>query len=169
VGMTINKPLRLVGLFALNCLIAIGGTAVITSEIHFNQHELQTYAFKVDIADSVGALALGYFVYRRWQYSAAKWIWVAGFCWWNQRALALWLQHHGQLAAAVYGSRSVFWDMSGAGCPFDRQSCIDWMLYTTLSLRVCFYSAGAWLCGWFRKHECTALPSLRRAVLALRR
>lgn len=93
-GMTINKPLRSVGLFAFNCLIAIGGTAVITSEIHFNQHELQTYAFKVDIADSVGALALGYFVYRRWQYSAAKWIWVAGFCWWIQRALALWLQQH---------------------------------------------------------------------------
>lgn len=166
--MTIHKPARLVALFVLNCLIAIGGTAVISSEIRFNRHEVKTYAFKEDIAESAAALAVGYFVYHVRQYSVAKWIWVAGLCWWTQRALTYWSHQHGPLAGG-HGAGSVFWHMSGAGCPFDRQSCSDWMFYTTLSLRVCFYSVGAWLCSRFKKHEAAALPTLKRAVLALRR
>ena len=151
--MTINKHLRFIGSFVFNCLIAIGGAAVLTSEIRFNRQELQTYAFKVDAADAICALVLGYIVYRSRKYSTAKWIWIAAICWWSPRVFALWLQQHQPLRANVYVIQSVFRDISGAGCPYDRNSCTDWMFYTTPSLRVIFYSAGAWLCSWFRGHD----------------
>lgn len=166
--MTIRKSARLVALFVFNCIIALGATAIISSDIRFNPHATRTFAFKEDVADSIVALGVGYFVYRRWQYASAKWVWIAGLCWWGQRALSLWFHQHGPLVP-LHAGASVFWDMSGAGCPLDRQSCRDWTGYTILSLRVCFYSVGAWLCRWFGKHEAAALPTLKKAVLALRR
>ena len=165
---TIGKPIRLVGLFVFNCLIALGGTAIISSEIRFNPHDTGTFAVKEDIAESIVALAVGYFVYRIQKYGPPKWVWVVGLCWWSQRALRFWFHQHGPLGA-MNGAASVFWDMSGAGCPLDRQSCKDWTGYTILSLRLCFYSVGAWLCLWSRKHEGAVLPVLKKAVLALRR
>src|SRR5277367_4972769 len=79
--MTGDKPARLVGFFLLNCFIAISVTAVISAGIRFNRYEVHTYAFKEDIAESIAAIAVGYFVYRRWQYPTAKWVWLAGISW----------------------------------------------------------------------------------------
>jgi hypothetical protein len=86
----------------------------------------------------------------------------------SQRALRFWLDQHGPLSA-INGGGSVYWEMSGAGCPSDKQSCFDWSIYTILFVRASSYSAGAWFCEWFRKYELMALPNLKKAALALRR
>lgn len=165
--MTANGFVRLAGLFLLNCLLAVYATAPFVSLVRLPR-ETPNFVLKQEFAESVIAFVVGYFVYRRWRWTPAKWVWLAGLCWLSQRALRVWLDQHGPLSA-IHGSRSVYWQMSGGGCPYDRESCLDWGFYTILFLRAVFYSAGAWFCAWFRKYELAALPNLKKAILALRR
>jgi hypothetical protein len=59
--------------------------------------------------------------------------------------------------------------MSGSRFGVDFDGSTDFSVYTVPLLRTAFYSGGAFFCLWFMKYESTALPTLGKAILALRR
>jgi hypothetical protein len=168
--MTAVKWLFAGGEFFLNFLIAAIVTDIVASPFHFqpSRNAIGTYVLRKDCLDAAAAFCLGYFVYRRWKWNSAMWVWVVGLCWLGQRTALYWFTQHGPLSG-LHGSWSVYEHMSGFACAFDSQSCWDWAVYALLFLRTTFYSAGAFLCLLFRRHESAALPNLKKAILALRR
>jgi hypothetical protein len=153
---------RSVGLFVLNCALAAFVSGIVISPIRYHQRTFEAFLVESGLVESIIAFGVGYFVYRRWQWSQAKWVWVAGVCWFSQRAVLFWLSQHGPLSA-IHGSHSVFWEMSGKGCSFNAESCHDRWDYTLPCLRAIFYSIRSWFCSWFQ-HEAAALLILKRAA-----
>ena len=164
----IVKVLREFGELLLNFAIAGFVTNILGSEFRFHRDAVDWHlVIKRDLVDAAIAFALGYFVYHRWRFASAKWLWVAGICLFAQRAVRFGFEQHGPLSV-LNGSKSLYWEMSGVGCLSDRSVCPD-LVYTFTLLRTIFYSAGAWFCLWFRRYESAALPNLKNAILALRR
>jgi hypothetical protein len=168
--MTVARLGQLSGLFLLNCAVALLGTAMLASgfRIAWDSKAITASLLKETIVDGAVAFGLGYFVYRRWQWASSRWVWLAGLAWFGQRVIGFYIEQHGPLNA-LHGSIPVFGEMSGSRCASDSRSCIDWIVYTLAFLRTAFYSAGAFFCSWFKDHESTALPAVKKAILALRR
>jgi hypothetical protein len=118
--------LRFVGLFLANLLAAVLGTAVIESAIP--PHSGLGALF---VKDSVVAFALGYFVYRLLKSATGKWVWIAGLCWFGERALGLWLDQ--STVRTMTGNH-------GVAIPV-----LDWINYGVPFLRTALYSLGAFL------------------------
>lgn len=166
-----TTPVRLlwyIGEFVLNFAVAALFTNLLRDNFRlYHGASSSALLMKDYMLNAAIAFALGYFVYRRWRFESAKWVWIAGFCSFAIRATIFWISQHGPLNA-IHGSTSLYWEMSGVGCLSDRSICSE-MVYTFPFLRTVFYSAGAFFCVWFRPREFTALPDLKRAILALRR
>jgi hypothetical protein len=156
-------PVRAAAEFLFNLLMAAYATNVVTGPLWRYSHligpsglswfVLKTYAF-----GALAAFGLGYSVYRAWRQSAAEWVWVAGLCWFGQRAILVWFEHH----AMLFGSRqSVLGQMSGIGC-ISYQSCSDMWNYSTPFVRTVFYSAGAICCARVAGRELPIWRSLYR-------
>jgi hypothetical protein len=166
--MTGARVLRAIGAYLLNFAIAAVFTNALRNDFILRRGAsatgflLRNYAF-----DAAITLALGYFVFRRWHWESAKWVWIVGVCLFLQRAVRFWLEQHGPLNA-IHGNVSLYWEMSGVGCLSDRAICSE-LIYTETLVRTIFYSVGALLCMSLRQHESDALPSLKKAILSLRR
>jgi hypothetical protein len=86
-----------------------------------------THLLMEDFFTAAVAFGLGYCVYRRWQPSASKWVWVAGLCWFGQRALLMLDGRHGAI-----------WEVSGITSVFDSfdiESLTNWGGFTIPFLR----------------------------------
>ncbi len=96
------------------------------------------------------AFGLGYFVYGKWKARSAKWVWLAGVCWFGWRALHVW---YGQGAVnRLYGRSPVLlWEISGDGYRPDPKSAETWLVYTLVMVRTAFYSVGAYCCASYRE------------------
>jgi hypothetical protein len=144
---TLVRYARVAAWFLLNSVLAILGTVVLASPF---EHAMTLIPqpqliMREEILNGVTSFGLGYFAYRTWKSASSKWIWVAGLCWFAQRAFRFWLEQRSS-ASVLYQGHTVYWQMSGAGCGFDATSCRDWADYTLQFLRTAFYSAGALCC-----------------------
>ncbi len=87
----------------------------------------------------------------------SKWVWVAGLCWFAQRAARFWLEQ--RAFSVMMSGHTVYWEMSGFGCGVDIESCRDWALYTLQLLRTGFYSVGALCCSYMGGRELVLIKS----------
>jgi len=145
--------LRRLGAFLLNVVMAIFGTAVITSPFAFflRPYTIQAVLLKGYVTSAVVAALIGFFVYRRWGSSSAKWVGVVGVCWFAFRLLTL-------LGGGVSGMGS---EMSGMGCVngVRNLACMNWLVFTLPTLRLISYSLGAWICFWSGSRGDSALET----------
>jgi hypothetical protein len=142
--MTAAKTFRAIGVFVLNLLLAAVFTDQLASPLlRFDPHSIQTSIVKLEFLNAAVACGLGYFVYWRWRPVSAKWVWVAGLCWFAQRALLLWFEQRSM--GVLYRDTAVYWRHFGIDCGIDFEACRDWLGYTIPSLRTVFYSGGAFL------------------------
>jgi hypothetical protein len=153
---------RLTGVFLLNVLNASVVSGIVASPFaQFHRDSIRAAVLSDDFINGLAAFGLGYFVYRTWQSTASKWVWIGGLCWFGQRAARFWVEQRTFSVIHVYQTPSIYWEMSGKGCEFDYQSCKDFMVYTTPFLRTIFYSLGAFCCwtnekfGWLSSRHYT--------------
>jgi hypothetical protein len=134
--------------FVLNFLVASLGTQLLTSPFDrpFASADIFHTIVRSDVLSGVAAFGLGWFVYRTRRLTAAKWIWVAGLCFFCYGAIHFTLGQSSSSVLHPEQSHSLYWDMSGLGCRSDAESCRDWAFYTLQFLRTLSYSVGAACC-----------------------
>jgi hypothetical protein len=161
------KFVRTTGLYLLNLVVAAVVTDMLASPfLHTASDGTMATMLKRDVVNGLAAFGLGYFVYRRWRQGSSKWVWVAGFCWFGQRAVRLWFAP--SPFGILYPDHTVFRQLSGSGCNSEMiQSCSDWIVYTLPLLRTTFYSFGAFCCSIVGKQSFSELA--KYALLGTRR
>src|SRR5579871_461745 len=103
-----------------------------------------------DALSALVALGLGYFAFRKWNWAAAKWIWVAGVAWFARHAASVWQQK--SVFGRSFGTLTpVFWELSGHQLPPDTESFNNWTSYTLPLVRTVSYSIGAYCCANHRE------------------
>jgi hypothetical protein len=135
------------GSVVINLVIAMFGTAVIENPFSslIKVHTLLGIFQRAYALNAICGCLLGYFVYRRWQPTAAKWLWTVGVGWIALRAILLLpAEHTSVLFPAEH--KSIWSALSGSGCT-DAASCTNALVLTVLALRIATYSAGANLCS----------------------
>ena len=150
------------GIFILNLLVAVMGTAALVFPFTFFPRQQGAVVLKSDLltADFLNVLAafgLGYFPYRNWRPTASKWIWLFGLCWFVC----------GALRALDASNGAALWEISREDAAFDLdssyknfynlQSFYHWLLFTLPLLRTVFYSAGAFCCSRVGRYGPTAI------------
>jgi hypothetical protein len=133
----------------LNLVVALFGTAVVETPLSrpFHPRTITDALVKTYALSAVIAFVLGFFVYRQWKSSMAKWVGLGGLCWFL----------FGTFLSIGRGS---LWDqMSGTACEYGLQAigCRNWFLFTLPALRTVLYSLGAWLCWRVAAHRSSAL------------
>ena len=147
---TVYKFFRAAGMFLVNVTAATIGTTIFDSELYriFPAQTPWGMLQRESVLSALIAFGLGYFVYYKWRPHSSKWVFVAGLTWFGWGALSFWLGQRN--LRVVSADHSIYWQLSGVGCKdFDRESCLDYVKYTLLSLRTFFYSAGAFACSRF--------------------
>jgi hypothetical protein len=136
--------LKAAAVYVLNCVLAV----ILTVEVTSPFHHLPRFSDPVLVMhrelflSAVGAFGVGFSVYWTWRQPASKWVWVAGAFWFAWRAVPLWLE---QRAMPFEAGHTLFGWMSGGECSSRfLQSCLDAIYYSVPSVRVIFFSAGAY-------------------------
>jgi hypothetical protein len=132
----VMKVLRAAGIFFLNLLIAVVGTAVVAAPfehfVHYSERARVTL-LKADVLNVTLAFVLGYLAYAQRQQALAKWVWTAGVFWFGLRAL--------HILGGVDGR--VFWELNPKISAIDWDSFVSWSGFTLPLLRAISYSGGA--------------------------
>lgn len=138
-------------IWLLNVVVALFGTAVIETPIShlFRPHTIADVLVRAHALSAVIAFALGFFVYRQWKPSMARWVGLGGLCWFFLGALL------------SVGRRSIWDQTSGAACEYGLQAigCRAWFIFTLPAFRTVLYSLGAWLCWRFAAYGTSALEN----------
>ena len=128
-------------MYFFNLAVAMIGTKVAEDPFdHFVHFSDRTKAaiLKGDVLTIGTAFVLGYFVYYKWHLMSAKWIWIAGVCWFGLRAFGV---LHGPPG-------TLLWEMSKSPVVLDIDVFNEWSQFTLPLLRTIAYSAGAVCCFW---------------------
>jgi hypothetical protein len=135
------------GSVVINLLIAIFGTTVIENPISslIKVHTLAGILQREYVLNAICGCLLGYFVYRRWQLTAAKWLWTVGVGWIALRAILLLPAEHTSVLFPTE-HKSIWSALSGSGCS-NAVSCTNELVLTILALRIATYSVGAIFCS----------------------
>ncbi len=85
------RGLRFLGLLLLNLLVALSGTAIIESGIWriVAAHSIPAVVWKEATLSTVVAGLIGFFTWRTWHSTAAKWTWVFPAVWFTVGAIAV--------------------------------------------------------------------------------
>lgn len=146
---TLMRWLRSGGLWLVNVLVALFGTAVIEAPFSpvFHPRTIQALLIKQYLLSALFASLLGFFVYRRWRLKTAKWVGVGGICWFLLRA------------PLAFSQGGLWHQMSGIGCSNGLHSigCTNWFIFTIPAFRTVCYSAGAWICWRLNAYGSSAL------------
>ena len=117
------KVLRATASFLGNCLTAVIGTAIWNTGLEhvFHPRTIKGIYLTEIALSGVVAFLLGYFVFYKWKSAPAKWVWV--------------------VAVIVLAWRAT---LPTPHTPVEMVSLysLDW-----ISVRVAFYSLGAWSCA----------------------
>jgi hypothetical protein len=136
------------GLF-MNSLLAWFGTAVVETPLGhlYRVHNIDQVLEKEYLLSAGCALLLGYFVYRRWRPTSARWVWVMGFFWFVVGVVSV--LHSQPVSVLASHPPSLLRTFSGADCIDGTRAlgCRDWLLFTLPALRLVIYSLGALLCA----------------------
>lgn len=70
-------------LWLLNLIVALFGTAMVETPISrlFHPHTITDVIVRTYALSALIAFVLGFFVYRQWKPSMAKWVGLGGLCW----------------------------------------------------------------------------------------
>ena len=165
-----NGLLVLLG-FILNTLAAVFGAGLFEFAIGLPipAHSIsQIILREVLLSISVGATT-GFFVYRAWESTTAKWVWILPAILFGVRALGIMamaptysvMSDHVRLAKLWNHLAELCNQMSGAGCAggFAKLGCRNFFFFTNTLFRTVSYAAGAVLCERYLRK--TGVPSLR--------
>ena len=145
----ITAGIRNTLVWLLNAVVALFGTAVVEAAISrfFHPHTITDVLVRTYALSAAIAFVLGFFVYRQWKPSMARWVGLGGLCWFL-------------LGAFLSVGRRSLWDqMSGTACEYGLQAigCRNWFVFTLPALRAVLYSLGALLCWRVAAHGTSAL------------
>jgi hypothetical protein len=158
--VTAAKSLRVGGIFLVNLLIAVVGTAIIDTaggDLRHARLTIRTLALTEDLLSAAAVFGLGYFVYRRWKPASSRWVWLAGLGWFAWGALLTLDGKHGTVLLEASPNVSVL-DFN-INDLYSRGSLENWTGYMLPLLRTIFYSTGAFCCSRFG-------PTLEAAILS---
>lgn len=127
-------------MLCLHVLTAVVGTVLIGGELYrtFRSGSFAQGLWLETFLCVALAFLFGYLVFQLRRTVLAKWIWVPGVVWFAYYLIA------------VYREGWALWpQFSGAGCIEHRQYgyCYAWFEATTPTLRLIFYSLGAYVCS----------------------
>lgn len=151
--------------FILNTLAAVFGAGLLEFAIGLPipAHTIsQIILREVVLSISVGATT-GFFVYRAWESSTAKWVWILPAVLFGVRAIGI-LVTTPTYSVMDHKPLTELWNqMSGAGCAggFTTLGCRNFFFFTNNLFRTVSYAAGAVLCEKYLHKQ--GIPSLREA------
>ncbi len=145
-----SKVLRCTASVLINSLVAFIGTAILESPFYrlYQAHGVGQMLAKEAMLSGLGALLLGYFIFRIWRPVSARWVWVPGLCWITFRTAFVLISFKSSSILATE-HLSLWVAFSGVQCSGDTGAagCVNWLLFTLPALRLCAYSAGATVCA----------------------
>jgi hypothetical protein len=131
------RYLKFLGSLLINVAAAVIGTAILDTEVRrlIPTHTVAAIVWKEIILSVVCAAFIGFFMWRTWRSSAAKWIWVLA---------ALWFVF-GYLAVARTGN--VWGRLSGfsSGSVLSAPDARTFFTFTVPFIRAVSYSLGAYI------------------------
>jgi hypothetical protein len=137
------KLLRLAGSLLINLTAAVIGTTILDTEVRrvIPTHTVAAILWKEIILSVVCAAFIGFFMWRTWRSSAAKWIWVVA---------ALWFVF-GYLTIA--GSTNPWGRLSGfsSGSVLSGPDTRTFFTFTVPFIRAIFYSVGAYISSMMQR------------------
>lgn len=128
---------RSIGVFVANFATAAITPAILEDNLRqgFRSMPLRVQLQVEDAVSAVFAFSLGYFIFRRWKFVSAKWVWIAGLAFFAVNLLS------GRRNFA-----SLCWEFSPRTCEFEAYSLLNWT-NTIVLVRTIFYSLGAFTCS----------------------
>jgi hypothetical protein len=134
--ISVGSAFRAVGVFLGNLLTAMLTTAIVTTEAANIIHpKLDRMLLFNDCFSAIVSFGLGYFIYHKWKFASAKFVWIVGAFVFGLRATHVVIGYHGTLFAEVFGR------------VHDIPNYEDWSLFTMPLVRTGFYSLGAFFCS----------------------
>jgi hypothetical protein len=135
------RALKFFGLLVVNIVVAVIGTAILTTSIGlaFHPHSLDAVLWK-EWSLSIGcATVIGFGMWRTWRSHVAHWTWVIP---------TLWFGVGGILAI---GRGPLPFQLSGKACVDGIRpiGCINWFVFSIPFVRSVFYSLGAYAASIF--------------------
>jgi len=150
------SALKFLGLLLANIVVAVIGTAILTTEIGkaFHAHSLGAVLWK-EWSLSIGCAAvIGFGMWRTWRNRVAHWTWVLPTLWFGVKFIL------------AIGKGSLF-QFSGEACVDGVRpiGCINWYAFTMPFIRSVFYSLGAYAAFVFHNaqhaEDAAVPPSIR--------
>jgi len=133
----------------LNLIVALFGTAVVETPLSrlFHPHTISDVIVRTYALSALIAFVLGFFVYRQWKSSMAKWVSLGGLCW----------LFYGMFLSI--GRGTLWGQLSGTACEYGLQAtgCRNFFVFTLPAVRTVLYSLGALLCWRFAAHGTSTL------------
>lgn len=131
------RYLKFVGSLLINLAAAVIGTAILDTEVRrlIPPHTVAAIVWKEIILSAICAAFIGFFMWRTWRSSAAKWTWVPAALWFVFGYLFM------ASNANVFGRLSGFNSGSVLSAPDVR----TFFTFTVPLIRAVFYSAGAYI------------------------
>jgi len=112
-----SRKLRWLGMFVVDTVLAIFGTAIFEGALYraIPAHTISAILWKEWCLDISCATLVGFLMYRTWKSSSTKWVWVLPMLWFS----------FGVLANGFKPSHSVFYGDSAFGHFLTRFSGTD--------------------------------------------
>ena len=149
-------PLKFFGLLVVNIVVAVIGTAILTTAIGqaFHPHSLGAILWK-EWSLSIGCAAvIGFGMWRTWRSDVAHWTWVLPTLWFGVKFIL------------AIGQGHLLSQFSGGACVDGVRSigCINWFAFSIPFVRSVFYSLGAYAASIFHNvrhsEDAAVRPSL---------
>jgi hypothetical protein len=134
--------LKFCGALLINMAVAVIATAILDTEVRrvIPTHTVAAIVWKEIILSAVCALFFGFFIWRRWRSSAAKWAWVLATLWFL----------FGYLAVAKGGNPWGRLSGFSSGSVLSGPDVRTFFTFTVPLVRAVFYSVGAYISSlWY--------------------
>ena len=135
-NLTMLGALKFFGLLLVNIIVAVIGTAILTTAIGkaFHAHSLGAILWR-EWSLSIGcAAAMGFGMWHTWRSDVAFWTWVLPAVWFGAKFML------------AIGQGSLLFQFSGEACANGVRpiGCINFFAFTIPFIRSVFYSIGAY-------------------------
>jgi hypothetical protein len=139
------SALKFFGLLVVNIIVAVIGTAILTTAIGkaFHGHSLGAILWK-EWSLSIGCAAIiGFGMWRTWRSHVAQWTWVLPAVWFGVKFIL------------AIGKGPLLFQFSGEACAEGVRpiGCINFFVFTIPFIRSVFYSLGAYASSVFNNAQ----------------
>jgi len=144
-----SRKLRWLGMFVLDTILAVFGTATIEGALYraIPAHTISAILWKEWCLDITCAALIGFLMYRTWESTSTKWIWVLPALWLGLGVLVRIPRH---LAGTLYEDSAFDYflaQFSGSDCKSGSRSpgCQNFFVFSIPFVRAVFYSIGGFI------------------------